>query len=141
MKKLSFLLVTVFALACAALYSCGSDEPKGALGGTWVLRNVIDTDQVGTLTFKFNGNKVTYIEKWTEYGEYNDIDTYEGTCVIDTEAKTVAMIISQTDNDYHIETYEWLFDYELSGGKLTLTPANSTTRGYWGSSSKTFTQQ
>ncbi len=140
MKKLSFLLFAVLALACAALYSCGSDEPKGALGGTWVLRNLSDKDSEGTLTFKFNGNKVSFIEKWTERGYDDDIETYEGTCVIDTEAKTVAMIITPTYYDSD-DTYEWLFDYELSGGKLTLTPANSTTRSYWGSSSKTFTRQ
>lgn len=117
--------------------ACGDDEPSGngnegggGLNGTWVLSGLTDDDSTGSWTFKFSGSSVTYIEKWSEPGYDDDIETSTGNFEVENGIISMHLIYNYGSGS---DTYDWAFEYSIKGKELTLIPANTDARSYFGS--------
>ena len=132
-KKLFHLLaILMFAMLSICISSCGDDddEVSDSLSGIWEI-NISDGDSKGTMTFTFKNGVVIYVEKWSDSGYEDDIETYKGTYTIDNDMVTMAL--ARTEETLQ-EEYTWIFKWKINGKKLTLTPNDNYTSDYWESS-------
>ena len=146
MNKKSFLrllAIMMVAMLSVSLVSCSSDddefEGSGPLGGRWE-RYMTDGSSQGTLTFIFKNGTVTSIEKWSEPGYDDDIETYTGPYVI--EDNIVSMTLTRLRDDgspWYSDNY--VFKFEINGKTLTLTANDRETREYWGTSPMVYTKK
>ncbi len=112
------------SLMCAC---SNDDESSDSLSGKWEAYTT-DGDSQGTQTFILKNGSVTYIEKWTEPGYEDDVETYDGPYIIEDDLVTMNLVRRDVDYNYN---YVWVFKWEIDGKNLTLTPNDYKTKEYW----------
>lgn len=131
MKLTNYIIsLGICLLGGMAFISCSSsddDEQSDSLSGKWEIR-LSDKDSQGTLSFTFRNGTVTYIEKWSEPGYDDDIETYSGPYTIEEDIVTMTLRRVDTKDQDRVFVFKW----EINGKTLTLTPIDSNTKEYWG---------
>ncbi len=131
---LHLMAIVMVAMLCVNFTSCGNDDEDygtGPVAGKWE-RYLTDGSSRGTYTFIFKDDNVTYIEKWSEPGYDDDIETYTGVYVVEND------IISMTFGNATVSVD---FKYEIKGQKLTLTANNYWAKDYFGQAPMVFTRK
>lgn len=129
---LLFIGITSIGFTACSSNDDDEDYGTGPLAGKWEAYGT-DGDSQGTATFIFKNGTVTYIEKWSEPGYNDDIETYTGPYTIENNIVSMTLTRIRENGDAWY-TDHYVFKFEVNGKQLTLTANNSPTRDYWGSS-------
>lgn len=143
-KKFFLYLMAIVMVAMLGVNftSCGNDDEDygtGPVAGKWECY-LTDGSSRGTLTFIFKDDNVTYIEKWSEPGYDDDIETYTGVYVVENDI--ISMTLTRLRDDgtsWYSNAY--VFKFEINGKKLTLTANNYWAKDYFGQAPMVFTRK